>query len=110
MVKMVTFTIGMEKDANGLNIEPAMQDWNKQCTMRYLSDLFGGVTVIESEGAWVNGRGELVVEKGITVKTAVSTNNKSLTDIMAIADSLNAWHMQESIMIEFDGMVHFTID
>jgi hypothetical protein len=108
MLKMVTFTIGMEKDANGLNIEPAMQDWNKQCTMRYLSDLFGGVTVIESEGAWLNSKFELVTEKGITVKTAIDTRTKSLADVMAIADSINAWHMQESIMIEFDGSVHFS--
>ncbi len=108
MLKMVTFTIGMEKYGNGNEIDRESQEFSRKATMRYLSDLFGGVTVIENEGAWVNGRGELVVEKGITVKTAVDTTSKSLSDVMAIAENLNVWHMQESIMIEFDGMVYFS--
>ncbi len=107
MLKMLTLTIGMEQDKDGERISESVQAENKRMTMSYLSDLFGGVTVIESEGAWMNGKGELVIEKGITVKTAIDMKSRSISDVFAIVENINVWHKQEAIMLEFDGSVYF---
>lgn len=107
MMQMVTITIGTGYDVNNCKIEEERFQVNLTMTHSLLSDIFGGCTILESEGSWKNQRGQLIREKGITVKTAVDGMNTSLKDVLALGQNLATVWNQESVMVEYNGGVSF---
>ena len=62
----LTFTIGRNIDRDGMHIDPATRSSITRQIRQYLTDNFGGATILAGTGIWNGGPRDTVVTEDVT--------------------------------------------
>ena len=93
----ITFTVGKGLDKNSMPISATEADKAQTGAMIALCQAFGGCTVVESMGGWMNGD-KLVVERGLQF-TVESATKISKARIEAFARNLRIRFRQSCVAV-----------
>lgn len=99
---MRTATIIIPKfDNDGSDNRPVIEN-----TVRKFCEDFGGATVIDARGYWVNPEGQLFQDEVVKIESAGDPSAENNAKINAIADHILTETDQEAVFVsDFDGQV-----
>ena len=105
MSKLI-ITVGAELDYVGNRV--SQPETKRDSVMRRLSHQFGGCTVYEHIGSWIDEHGTMIQEKGYTFHVLTNELNNHLIDDMAQLVRLT--FNQHTVVVEVDGKAYFVAD
>lgn len=86
------------------NIGRAGHQARARSVARVLSTLYGGATVTDGQGSWINDDGDLITE---SVKIVNSfTSEVSTKGVLELAKGWCQDWTQDSVLVEIDGTAH----
>jgi len=102
----ITITIGAQLDYTGAKV--SQPERKRDEVMRRLAHQFGGVTVFETIGAWIDENGTMIQEKGYRFECLAESHNEHLAHEMAQLGRIT--FKQHSVVLEVDGKAYFVAD
>lgn len=102
VTSMLQLTVGIGKQANGKTLDKTHVRNGLNIIRKELSTEFGGYTELNSNGGWVNPRGELVTEKGKTFQVALMQQT-TIKNIKSVAEKARNALNQESVLVIYNG-------
>lgn len=105
MAKLI-ITVGAQLDYVGNRV--SQPETKRDQVMRKLSHQFGGCTVNEHIGSWVDDYGTLIQEKGYTFTVLTNELNDHLANDMAQLVRLT--FNQHTVVMEHNGKAYFVAD
>lgn len=105
MSKLI-ITVGAELDYVGNRV--SKPETKRDSVMRRLSHQFGGCTVFEHIGSWIDEHGTMIQEKGYTFHVLTNELNDHLVNDMAQLVRLT--FNQHTVVVEVDGKAYFVAD
>lgn len=99
-MKRATLLIGIERDGDGVQLPDQVRS-NGLAEVRTLAAReFGGYTLSNAAGGWINPQGVLVEEGAIRLDIYT---DKPHADLFAFAREAGALFQQQSVVLDFEG-------
>lgn len=96
------------RDSNSNSLPEGQHAANVDQTLEIFSNMFGGATAIDGQGAWVNDDSKLVKEDvTIVYSFASKLNNKTIDEVVAYAKKVKTDLNQSSVSLEVNGKMYF---
>lgn len=106
-MKLYTIIVGTGFDRDGYTILNGERTVTRSCIESLLLETYGGYTILESSGGWVNGS-QLVKEPGLTILILVSDSTTEPGDVaLTIA---RVARQSSVVLIHPNGEAEFIID
>lgn len=102
----ITITVGAQLDYTGAKV--SQPERKRDEVMRRLAHQFGGVTVNETIGAWIDEHGTMIQEKGYRFECLTDAHSEHLAHDMAQLARIT--FNQHSVVLETDGKAYFVGD
>lgn len=102
----LTITVGAQLDYTGARV--SKPECKRDEVMRRLAHQFGGVTVNETIGAWIDEHGTMIQEKGYRFECLSDSHNSHLAHDMAQLARIT--FKQHTVVLEVDGKAYFVAD
>lgn len=99
---VITTGVGYTRD--GVQISDVLREMHIDTLLKYAAEKFGGATLIEHRGSYVNRKGECIMEDSISFQIYTSEKKK----ILDFADDVKFLFKQESVIVaEHNAKVKF---
>jgi len=100
-------TVGTGEDRHGNRINTMARNVNLATVRKAAAEVFGGYTVWQTRGGWINKAGRLVEEPGVTIAVIV-TDQHAPYAVHQFAQHCGYWFNQQSVMlVRPDGSADF---
>lgn len=92
-----TFYIGIERDGEGRQIDPARRALALDTLRRAAADVFGGYSLSHIEGGWINDKGALVAEGALRLEVYT---DKAQVECRAFGERARAMFDQSAVLMD----------